>query len=109
MPTSEMESIQYRALKFIYNDVNTSYEELLARATLPTLEQHRKREILVEVFKSVNNISPSFMCDLFKVKEVNYNLQKNINVCLNHCQTIRHMGCTLYTMDPNYGTCYQMT
>ena len=77
MPTSEMESIQYRALKFIYNDVNTSYEELLAHANLPTLELHRKREILLEGFKSVNNISPSFMCDLFKVKDMNYNLRKN--------------------------------
>ena len=56
-----MELIQYRALTCIFNDVSTSYEELLARANLPTLDLHRKREILVEVFKSVNNISPYFM------------------------------------------------
>ena len=49
---SKMERIQYRALICIYNDVSTSYEELLARANQPTLELHRKREILVEdVFK----------------------------------------------------------
>ena len=60
--TSKMERIQFRALKFIYNDVSTSYEELLARANLPTLELHRKREILVEVFKSVDNISPYILC-----------------------------------------------
>ena len=64
--TSKMERIQYRALICIYNDVSTSYEELLARANLPTLELHRKREILVEdVFKYVSNISPYFMWDLF--------------------------------------------
>ena len=40
-----MERIQFRALKYIYNDFSTSYEELLARANLPTLELHRKREI----------------------------------------------------------------
>ena len=60
--TSKMERIQFRALKYIYNDVSTSYEELLARANLPTLELHRKREILVEVFKSVDNISPYILC-----------------------------------------------
>ena len=49
--TSKMERIPYRALICIYNDVSTSNEELLARANLPTLELHRKREILVEVFK----------------------------------------------------------
>ena len=63
--TSKMERIPYRALICIYNDVSTSNEELLARANLPTLELHRKREILVEVFKYVNNISPYFMWDLF--------------------------------------------
>ena len=60
--TSKMERIQFRALKYIYNDASTSYEELLARANLPTLELHRKREILVEVFKSVDNISPYILC-----------------------------------------------
>ena len=49
--TSKMERIPYRALICIYNDVGTSNEELLVRANLPTLELHRKREILVEVFK----------------------------------------------------------
>ena len=60
--TSKMERIQFRALKYIYNDVSTSYKELLARANLPTLELHRKREILVEVFKSVDNSSPYILC-----------------------------------------------
>ena len=50
--TSEMERIQYRALKFVYNYFNTSYEELLARANLPTMALYRQREIIVEVFKS---------------------------------------------------------
>ena len=63
--TSKMERIPYRALICIYNDVSTSNEELLARANLPTLELHRKREILVEVFKYVSNISPYFLWDLF--------------------------------------------
>ena len=60
--TSKMECIQFRALKYIYNGVSTSYEELLARANLPTLELHRKREILVEVFISVDKISPYILC-----------------------------------------------
>ena len=82
-----MGRIQYIALKFVYNDFNTNYVELLARANQPTLELHRKREIIVEVFKSVNKSSPYFMWDLFKVK---YNLPSNSNVCLNHCRTKKY-------------------
>ena len=108
--THKMERIQFRALKFVYNDFNTSYTQLLARANLPTLQLHRKREILVEVFKSVNKMSPSFMWDLFKVKYITYNLRSNRNVCLNHCRTKRYGRWTLYhTMEPIYGTCYRMT
>ena len=68
----------------------TSYTELLARANLPTLQLHRNREILVEVFKPDNKMSPSFIWDLFKVKYITYNLRSNINVCLNHCRTKRY-------------------
>ena len=53
--TSKMERIQFKALKFVYNDFNTSYTELLARANLPTLQLHRKREILVD--RKYSNLS----------------------------------------------------
>ena len=83
-------------------------QELLARANLPTLQLHRKREILVEVFKSVNKMSPSFMWDLFKVKDITYNLRSNRNVCLNHCRTKRYgldslsyHGAHLWNLLPN--------
>ena len=106
--TSKMERIQFRALTFVYNDFNTSYTELLARANLPTLQLHRKREILVEVFKSVNEMSPYFMWDLFKVKDITYNLRSNRNVCLNHCRTKRYgldslsyHGAHLWNLLPN--------
>ena len=106
--TSTIERIQFRALKFVYNDFNPSYTELLARANLPTLQLPRKREIPVEVFKSVNKMSPYFMWDLFKVKDITYNLRSNRNVCLNHCRTKRYgldslsyHGAPLWNLLPN--------
>ena len=49
------------------------------------------------------------MWDLFKVKDVNYNLQNNRNVCVSKSLA------DLYGLDflhheaqANYGTCYQM-
>jgi hypothetical protein len=32
-----MEKIQFRALKFIYDDTDSTYEELLTKSKLPTL------------------------------------------------------------------------
>ena len=36
-----MEKIQFRALKFIYDDTDSTYEELLAKSKLPTLKIRR--------------------------------------------------------------------
>ena len=49
--TAKMERLQYRALKYVFRDFESSYEELLERAKLPTLELSRKRAVLVEVLR----------------------------------------------------------
>jgi hypothetical protein len=36
-----MEKIQFRALKFIYDDTDSTYEELLTKSKLPTLKIRR--------------------------------------------------------------------
>ena len=85
-----MERIQYRALKFVCNDFNSCYQELLSRAKLPTLELSRKRAVLVEVYKAVNKLSPSFMWDLFHVKDSNYNLRNSNNLNVKQCRTKKY-------------------
>ena len=88
--TDRIESIQYRALKVIYNDFDSSYDKLLTRPELPTLELFRKRATLVEVYKTVNKLSPSFMCELFDEKDVKYNLRNCNNICVKQCRTKKY-------------------
>ena len=106
--TARMERIQYRALKFVYNDFNSCYQELLSRAKLPTLELSRKRAVLVEVYKAVNKLSPSFMWDLFHVKDSNYNLRNSNNLNVKQCRTkkygqdsLSNYGAKLWNALPN--------
>jgi hypothetical protein len=40
-----MEKIQFRALKFIYDDTDSTYEELLTKSKLPTLKIRRKNNL----------------------------------------------------------------
>ena len=47
--TKKMEKIQERALKFIYNENHSTYEELLAKSKLPSLKIRRIRTIAIEV------------------------------------------------------------
>ena len=51
----------------------------------------------------------NFIWGLFKVKDVNYNLQNNRNVCSNHCQTKKYgLDFLHHGAQATYGTCYQM-
>jgi CRISPR/Cas system-associated endoribonuclease Cas2 len=46
--TNKMEKIQSRGLKFIYDDTDSTYEELLTKSKLPTLKIRRIRTIAIE-------------------------------------------------------------
>jgi CRISPR/Cas system-associated endoribonuclease Cas2 len=59
-----MEKIQERALKFIYEDQNSTYEELLEKSKLPSLKVRRIRTVAIETFKIINKQSPLYLHDL---------------------------------------------
>ena len=84
----KLERIQYRALKFVYSDFNTSYDDLLKKAGLSTLELTRIRLILTHVYKSVNKLSPPFMWDMFQARHSNYNLRNRNTLQRSHCRTV---------------------
>jgi hypothetical protein len=52
--TKKLEKIQERALRFIYNDSESSYENLLEKSQLPSLRLRRLRSMAIEVFKIIN-------------------------------------------------------
>ena len=55
---AKMEKIQERALRFIYDDHDSNYVQLLHRACLPSLEIRRLRTMAIECFKIIHDLSP---------------------------------------------------
>jgi hypothetical protein len=50
----------------LYDDTDSTYEELLTKSKLPTLKIRRIRTIAIETFKIVNKTSPLYLqtfCD----------------------------------------------
>ena len=68
----KIEKIQERALRFLYNDHRTSYSDLLLKSERCTMHVSRLRVLCIEVFKTLKNINPSFMHDIFKIKSSIY-------------------------------------
>ncbi len=56
-------------------DQISTYVQLLDKCNYATLHIGRFRIISTEVFKSLNNLNPSFFKEMFNVKETSYNLR----------------------------------
>ena len=66
---NKLERIQKQALRFVYNNYSSSYEELLNKANRPTLYVQRLRSILSIVYKSLMKQGPIYVHDLFVINE----------------------------------------
>ena len=65
---NKIESLQKRALRFLYNDYSISYEDLLEKAGKVKMSVNRLRNLCVEIYET-NKLNPEFMNNTFKVKE----------------------------------------
>ena len=73
----KIENLQKRALRFLCNDYEISYEELLSKSSASSMNVKRLRALYVELHKTINKLNPDFMRDLFKLQFTNRSL-KNI-------------------------------
>ncbi len=55
-----MENVQKWPLRNVYEDYESSYDELLLKSKLATLEVQRYRFIATEVYKAVNKLTPIY-------------------------------------------------
>ena len=67
-----LENIQVRALRFVYQDFRSERSELLKRNNKSTIKIMILRNLAIEVFKSLNDLNPSYMKDLLETKARNY-------------------------------------
>jgi len=86
----KMEKIQERALKFIYEDQNSTYEELLEKSKLPSLKVRRIRTIAIETSKIINKQSPLYLHDLVQIKQNKYSFRYQNTVHLPRVKTTRY-------------------
>ena len=70
--TNKLERLHYRALKFIYQDFSSSYDDLIERAGVSTLEMRRMRQLAIEVFKILAGDRPTYMSNLVIPKNSKY-------------------------------------
>ena len=53
----------------IHNDYDSDYETLLKISGTPTIQIKRIKQLAIEIFKTVNNLNPDFMKNIFTRKQ----------------------------------------
>jgi hypothetical protein len=103
--SKKIEKVQERAFRFVYEDYNSSYDNLLKKAKVPSLQIRRMRTMALETFKIMNKLSPSCLhslvhlrnskyyfrynniLDIPQVRTSRYGKKKHLNLLLLHCGT----------------------
>ena len=74
--TAKIEKVNERALRYIFNDKSASYQDLLERIRLPSLETQRIQDMLLTINNSISDKAPPAIRDLITlhVRSSKYNL-----------------------------------
>ena len=65
---NKIENLQKQALRFLYDDFEASYEDLPSKGGKSKMNVRRLRTLCVEIYKTLNDLNPSFMNNIFKLK-----------------------------------------
>ena len=72
-----------RALRFLYNNCQLTYEVLSDKKNSSTMNVKRLRFLCVEIHKTIYNLNPSFMKQIFEFRETNRNVREKYRLNLN--------------------------
>ena len=76
-----------------------------------TMNVKRFRFLCLEIYKTINNLSPSFMKQIFELRETNRNVPEKYRLNLNipNYNHVTFGKKSLWTFGPKFGTAYHTT
>ncbi len=103
-----MEKIQERALRFVYEDYESTYDILLKKGNHDMLYIGRLRNMAIEIFKALHGSTPIYIWDHFEEKDKIYNLHSTVSLKEPKCKTVtyalnsfRYNGAEIWNDLPN--------
>ena len=107
---NKIENIQKQALRYVFNDYQSSYSELRSKTSLPLLYVKRLQSILNIVYKCVNKVCSKYVCDLFSINEGSRSNRKvcqlrqiKFNSIKYGFNSVRYQGSKLWNiLDPSF-------
>ena len=89
--TIKIEKLNKRALRIVFNDNTSTYNELLSMSKNECLFVMREKCIISAVFKCINNIAPSYLNNLFRMRDsLSITLRKNMLITTEGIRTTKY-------------------
>ena len=88
--TAKIEKVNERALRYIFNDKSASYQDLLERIRLPSLETRRIQDMLLTINNSILDKAPPTIRDLITLGSSKYNLRHDYILSLPKVNTTKY-------------------
>ena len=106
--SDKLEKINERALRILYDDFTSCYDELLCRNNTTTILMSRLKIMTLEVFKCVKSLGPPCLTELFAIKPLEYDMRNPTKVIqpARRCTTfglrsVSYVGAKLWNALPH--------
>ena len=103
----KINNLHERALRFIYCDHSSNFQELLQRDNSETINPKNIQALALMMYKVVSIIAPTIVSELFSFSNVNYSLrsgsqfhQPSANTVWNGQEAISYLGPKICKMVP---------
>ena len=79
----KVETLQKRALRFLYHEYKFPLDEILKKSGKVCIEVNRFMYVCIEIYRSINNTNPSFMKQIFQLRETNRTVRNRYKLNLS--------------------------
>ena len=79
----KVQTLRKRALCFFYDGCNSPSEKILKKSGKICMELKRLRYLCMEIYKTISNINPSFIKQIFQLRDPNRTVRNQYKLNLN--------------------------
>ena len=77
---NEINRTHKRALRILFKDYDSSFDELLEKSESVKIHVQNLQKLMIEIYKTMNNLNPSYIWEFHEEKVVKYDLRTK-NLC----------------------------
>ena len=98
---NKISRIHERALRTVYSDYNSSFNELLDKDGSFTIHQKKVQSLAIEIYKYLHGLSPAILNEVFKVNQtIPYDLRMRNELYARNPKTVRYGTETISFLSP---------